>query len=117
MQARKNRIINYFIILQLVKSNRSKARNIFLKYYDYIDESFEKCSLILSRDIKDLYENVNAQQEFKQFNLLSDEINIGYNNQERAQIKLLEEILNIHENKYKIISKIEIDNQGELNGK
>ena len=61
MQARKNRIINYFIILQLVKSNRSKARNIFLKYYDYIDESFEKCSLILSRDITDLYESINEK--------------------------------------------------------
>ena len=82
----------------------------------YLDNNFND-NLKKKKTCKRILNNFNAQQEFKKFNVLIDEINIGYNNQERAQIKLLEEILNIHENEYKIISKIEIDNQGESNGK
>lgn len=106
-------IIRYLSLFDTLPFEKEYSKLLSNKY---LDNNF-KDNLKKKKTCKCILNNVNAQQEFKQFNLLSDEINIGYNNQERAQIKLLEEILNIHENEYKIISKIEIDNQGELNGK
>ena len=57
--SRNCKIINYFIILQLVKFDRSKARKIFLKFVDYLEHPFDEIALILSRDIPNIFELIN----------------------------------------------------------
>lgn len=59
MTNREIKIINYFIILQFVKFNRTKAHSIFIKYNDIMDKPFESILLFISRDIPDVLKPIN----------------------------------------------------------
>lgn len=73
--SRNCKIINYFIILQLVKFDRSKARKIFLKFADYLEHPFDEIALILSRDIPNIFELINDNIKINAESVLDTEKN------------------------------------------
>ena len=58
---------------------------------------------------KDILAIVESRSEMKQKKTLLDSIEMGYQNQKKAQLKLLDEIRRIHYEGYRIISKVELD--------
>ncbi|MDE6240792.1 MAG: DNA-protecting protein DprA [Anaeroplasmataceae bacterium] len=65
MNDRKNKIINYFIILQIFQYKREVARSFFMRYIQVLNKRIEDCIFDLDNKDKDIYKNLTHEIKSK----------------------------------------------------